>query len=283
MFYPTRLALIALCALLAVGFLPTAAAHAQAPQLTVSDRQASRSYSLQDLLASPEVLEVAIARDPVYGRPMTYRAIPLALLLKGLRLGPDDDVQARATDNFSIGIPGRLLTDAQPGGPRAFLAIEDPARPWPVVPKNGATTSAGPLYIVWQDGGRSGISSEYWAYNLASLSVVDSPFKRFPGLAVGADVPAADPVRRGLDRYVAVCIACHRFNGEGEGEQGPDLARPMNPVDYLQPQALRKLLRNPESVRTWPNRQMPGFDAETLSDGDIDAIVAWLAYKARHP
>ena len=83
-----------------------------------------------------------------------------------------------------------------------------------------------------------------------------------------------------LDRFVAVCMACHRFAGAGEGTQGPDLAQPMNPLDYFQPAALRKLLRDPKSVRDWPEQKMPAFSEESLSDTDIDAIVAWLAYKA---
>src|SRR5450631_2645139 len=112
------------------------------------------------------------------------------------------------------------------------------------------------------------------------LAITDKPAKRWPGLAVGADVPAADPVHRGLERFVAVCMACHRFAGEGEGTQGPDLARPMNPVDYFQPAALRKFLRDPRSVRAWAEEKMPAFGEESLPDSDIDAIVAWLAYKA---
>ena len=55
----------------------------------------------------------------------------------------------------------------------------------------------------------------------------------------------------------------------------------MNPVEYFQPAALKKLLRNPSSVRTWPEQKMPAFDEASLSDADIDAIVAWLAYKNR--
>jgi mono/diheme cytochrome c family protein len=95
-------------------------------------------------------------------------------------------------------------------------------------------------------------------------------------------VPAGDPIRHGLDRFVAICMACHKFNGAGEGTQGPDLATPMNPVDYFKPDALRKLLRDPKSLRTWPDQKMPAFDTASLPDTDIDAIVAWLAYKARH-
>ena len=129
--------------------------------------------------------------------------------------------------------------------------------------------------------GKQAVSSEYWAYQLAALSIVDSPAKRWPQLAVGADVPPSSPVRRGLDRFVEVCLACHRFRGAGEGTQGPDLGQPMNPADYFQPGILKKLLRDPESVRSWPERKMPAFTPEMLADSDIEAIDAWLAYKAR--
>lgn len=254
--------------------------QAQTPSLTIADRGTSRTVSRTEVLADRRLQNVAIAYDPVYRRPMTYRSIAVSELLKGYRIGDDDYVQARAYDNFSVSIPAGLLTNTSPSSAEAFLAVEDPAMPWPALPGT-SKGSAGPFYIVWRGGTRSEISSEYWAYHLAALTVTDSPFKRWPGLAVAAEVPATDAIRRGLDRFVAVCMACHRFNGEGEGEQGPDLARPMNPVDYFQPTVLKKYLRNPSSVRTWPGQKMPAFDENNLSDADIDAIVAWLAYKAR--
>ena len=257
--------------------LPFVAAHAQT--LTVADRQSSRSYTAQALLADPATRAVTID-DVVYHRRMTYRAIPTATLLKRVTVGDDDYVQARATDNFSIAIPARLL-ELSTAETKAFIAIEDPASRWPPLPQSKSKQSAGPFYIVWRTSGIAAISSEYWAYKLAALTVTDSPFKRWPGLAVAANVPATDPIRRGLDRFVAVCMACHRFHGQGEGTQGPDLGIPMNPVDYFQPQALRKLLRNPASVRHWPDQKMPAFSADQLSDADIDAIVAWLSYKAK--
>jgi len=272
--------LLALALVAGLGCFIGGESQAQTPSLTITDRSASRTLSRAELLADRRLQTVAIAYDPVYRRPMTYRAIAVADLLKGAGIGNDDHVQARAYDNFSISIPADLLMATPPSGPEAFLAIEDPAAPWPAIP--GTTKgSAGPFYIVWRGGTRAEISSEYWAYHLATLTVTDSPFKRWPGLAVAADVSAGDPIRRGLDRFVAVCMACHRFNGEGEGEQGPDLARPMNPVDYFQPAILKKYLRNPSSVRTWPEQKMPAFDQDNLSDADIDAIVAWLTYKAR--
>jgi mono/diheme cytochrome c family protein len=253
-------------------------ANAQAPNLTVTGRDgASKTYPRDALLALPGVRTITVT-DPVYGRTMTYRAVPTAEILKDAKVGADDYVQARATDNFSIGIPGRLLVANAPPV-EGFIAIEDPASPWPDVPRKSG--SAGPFYIVWQLAPPATVSSEYWSYRLAALVVTDSPIKRWPGLGVGAEVPASDPIRAGLDRFVTLCIACHRFNGQGEGDQGPDLGQPMNPVDYLQPAALRKMIRNPASVRKWPDQKMPGFAEDTLSNSDLDAIIAWLTYKAQ--
>jgi mono/diheme cytochrome c family protein len=252
---------------------------AQSPTLTVTGKEATRSYAQQALLAHPAARSVTVA-DPVYRRTMTYRAIPLAELLKGTGIGADDHVQARAIDNFSISIPGSLA-NANTAQIEAFVAIDDPSAPWPPIPGKPDKASAGPFYVIWRLEPSAHVSSEYWAYRLAALAVTDNPLKRWPGLAIGADIPANDPIRTGLDRFVSMCIACHRFNGEGEGEQGPDLGRPMNVTDYFQIPALKKLIRDPASVRQWPEQKMPGFDRAALSDSDLDAIVDWLAYKAR--
>lgn len=256
------------------------AAQAAEPILSVTDGKTERSHGRSDLLADPGLREVTITPDPIYGRSMTYRAIPAAYLLKEVRPGADDHVQVRATDGFSVSIPARLLIQGGPGGAEAFLAVESPEAPWPVLPVENQTASAGPFYLVWRNAGRGAVSSEYWAYRVASLTLVDSPARRWPGLAVAARVPANDPVRRGLERFVEVCMACYRFNGEGESELGPDLGRPMNPVQYFQPAALRKYLRDPGGLRTWPERKMPAFSKEDLSDADIAAIIAWLSHKA---
>ena len=270
-----RLLAIALLAIIIA--LP---AIAQSPTLTVTGRTSTRTFTQKALLANPAIRSVTVA-DPVYRRTMTYRAIPLAELLKGTGIGPDDHLQARATDNFSVAIPGRLAASADTAQVEAFLAIEDPEAPWPAIPGKPDKASAGPFYIIWRRAPSIQISPEYWAYRLAALAVTDSPLKRWPGLAVGADVPAGDPIRTGLDRFVALCMACHRFNGDGEGEQGPDLGRPMNVTEYFQIPALKKLIRDPASVRRWPDQKMPGFDRAALSDNDLDAIVDWLAYKAK--
>ena len=253
---------------------------AQSPTIAIGGRETSRTFTQKTLLAHPEVRSVTVA-DPVYRRSMTYRAIPLPELLKGIAIDADDHVQARAIDNFSVSIPGRLAASTDIARVEAFLAVEDPAAPWPAIPGKHDKESAGPFYIIWQFNHSVSVSTEYWAYRLASLTVTDSPLKRWPGLAVGPDVPAGDRIRAGLDGFVATCMACHRFNGEGEGDQGPDLGRPMNVTEYFQIPALKKLIRNPQSVRQWPDQKMQPIDHSALSDSDLDAIVDWLAYKAR--
>lgn len=254
-------------------------ARAQSPTVVVSHGESKKTYTRQELLTHRAVRNVTV-EDPVYRRSMTYRAIPMADLLKDMKVGPGDYVQARATDNFSIGIPGRLLGSANAAQVEAFLAVEDPAAPWPALPNHPGET-AGPFYVIWRLAPSAHVSREYWAYKLAALAVTDSPLKRWPGLDVAADVPASDPIRTGLDRYVELCISCHRFNGAGEGQQGPDLAQPMNPVEYFQVPALKKLIRDPSSVRKWPELRMPRFDESTLSEADLDAMIAWLTYKAQ--
>lgn len=272
--------LLAAALLGAMACLVALSVAAQSPTLTVTGRDSSKTFGQKALLAHPSLRSVTVA-DPVYRRTMTYRAIPLSELLKGTGIGADDHVQARAIDNFSVSIPGRLAASADIAQVEAFLAIEDPAAPWPAVPGKQDKASAGPFYVIWRRAPSVNVSPEYWAYRLAALAVTDSPLKRWPGLAVGPDVPAGDRIRTGLDRFVAMCMSCHRFNGEGEGDQGPDLGRPMNVTDYFQIPALKKLIRNPASVRQWPHQKMQSLDQSQLSDSDLDAIVDWLAYKAK--
>ena len=262
--------------------LAFAAPVAHAQTLTLADRAKSSTLTRDALLGRPDAVEVTIARDPVYGgRTMDYRAVPAAALLKGLAVGAGDYVQARATDDFSVSIPARLLTAPAGSDVEAFVAIETQARPWPALAGANKKGSAGPFTLIWRTKTPASVSGEYWTYHLAALTVGDSPYERWPVLAVGAEVPAADPIRHGLDRFVAACMACHRFDGAGEGTMGPDLARPLNPVEWFQPAALKKFIRDPKSVRDWPEAKMAASDAESLPDGDIDAIVAWLTYKAR--
>jgi cytochrome c1 len=56
----------------------------------------------------------------------------------------------------------------------------------------------------------------------------------------------------------------------------------MNVTKYMSEAGLRALIRNPKAVRSWPQQQMIGFDETTVSNTELDALIAYLAYIGKH-
>ncbi|HHL4081084.1 cytochrome c [Burkholderia sp. A2] len=239
----------------------------------------ARAVTRQTLLARADAANIHVPRDIAYGRPMTFRAVPFAALLGDTPLPDDGVLETRAADGFAAQLPLDLVRRRAPAGATPWLAIEDPARPWPKLP--GKQVSAGPFYLVWLGPDASSVRGEQWPYQIVRITIESSPLARWPSLAVDAALPANDPARAGQRLFVTQCLACHRIDGAGSSHAGPDLNTPMNPVDYFQPAALRRYIRNPASVRDWPGRSMPAFPPDQLSDRELDQIVAYLAYRAR--
>ncbi|WP_412024790.1 c-type cytochrome [Burkholderia cepacia] len=239
----------------------------------------ARTLTRQTLLARPDATDIRVPRDIAYGRPMTFRAVPFAALLGDTPLPADGVLETRAADGFAAQLPMDLVRHRAPAGAVAWLAIEDPAHPWPKLP--GKQVSAGPFYLVWLGPDASSVRGEQWPYQIVRVTIESSPVTRWPSLAVDSALPENDPARAGQHLFVTQCLACHRLDGAGSSHAGPDLNAPMNPVDYFQPAALRRYIRNPASVRDWPGRSMPAFPPDQLSDRELDQIVAYLAYMAR--
>lgn len=265
--------------LLLVGFSSAlGTAHAEDRVLTLSSGTETRRFTAAQLLRRPDAVELTIPADVSYGRAMKYRAVPLLPLVS---VGPAlDTIEARAADGFVSQIPLALVEKGATGGAKAWIAIEDPATPWPMLP--GKSASAGPFYLVWENPERSAIGSEQWPYQLASLTEVESPAHRWPQMVVDPSLPADAPARRGQAVFTTQCLPCHRMKGAGAADVGPDLGQPMNPVQYLTAKGLRNLIRNPKGVRTWPQQQMPGFDETMIRETDLDALVAYLTHMATH-
>jgi mono/diheme cytochrome c family protein len=263
--------------LLLAGFAPESGAVDTGDRvLTLSIGPEARRYTAAQLLGRPDAVELTIPGDVSYGRPMKYRAVPLLALVK---VGSAfDTIEARAADGFVSQIPLALVEKGATGGAKAWIAVEDPAAPWPVLP--GKTASAGPFYLVWENPERSAIGSEQWPYQVASLTEVESPAHRWPQMVVAASLPGDAPARRGQAVFTTQCLPCHRMKGAGAADVGPDLGQPMNPTQYFTPKGLRSLIRNPKAVRTWPQQQMPAFDETKISDADLDALIAYLAHMA---
>jgi mono/diheme cytochrome c family protein len=266
-------ALVMLCFLLLGGI-----ARADEPTLTVTVANDTRSFTLGELLARPDAATIEVVGDITYHAPMTYRAVPVASLLAGMTFPPDSVIEVVALDGFIAQLPPDLVLNTDASKAVAWLAIEPADRPWPSIPQKDA--SAGPFYIVWTGAGVGGIRSEQWPYQVAKLVSQPSPASRWPVLAVNSALPPADPLRAGQALFFVQCLPCHKLNGGGASDVGPDLNLPQNPTEYLTPQGLHDLIRNSKAVRTWPTQTMPAFPPEHLSDPDIALVIGYLKHMA---
>jgi mono/diheme cytochrome c family protein len=257
------------------GVAPSGAAERV---LTLSFGGELRHITAAELLARPDAASLTVPDDVSYHRAMTYRAVPLLGLI-GDTPGLDfDTIEARASDGFVSQVPASLVMKGASGGAVAWVAVEDPGAPWPNLP--GQQKSGGPFYLVWEHTERSGVGSEQWPFALASLTGVEDPVRRWPQLAVDPALPNDAAERRGQAAFIKNCMPCHRMKGAGQGEMGPDLGQPMNVTTYMTTSGIRAVIRDPKAVRTWPKQQMIGFDAASLPDADLDALIAFLAHMA---
>jgi mono/diheme cytochrome c family protein len=237
------------------------------PALDVDLGGGVQHYERAALLKRPEVRTVNVADDVSYHKAMHYRALPLSALIgKGKLKGA---VQFTATDGFVANIPAALLEGA--GDP--WLAIEPADKPWPAVKPGGP--SAGPFYLVWLAPQKGGVAQEQWPYQVAKIAAGQPLAVRFPEI-VPKNLVSGSAEERGLKVYTANCASCHTINGAGDANVGPDLNLPANPTDYFQEAYLRRLIREPASVRTWKTRLMPGFSSKALSDEDINDVLGYL-------
>jgi mono/diheme cytochrome c family protein len=256
--------------------LCAAGAYAQPaqPTLTVTAAAVTKRFTAAELLSRPDLASLQIPPGVDYDVPLTVQAVPLLDLLAPFPLERFDRLEASATDGFVAQIPLTLIEAGKSGGSVAWVAVEDPAHPWPKM--QGKDTGAGPFYLVWQYPERSRVANEQWPYMLEKLTAVQSPGFRWPQLKVNETLPPDAPARLGEEIFATQCLPCHRLNGGGGSGIGPDLGQPMAATEYMTERGLRALVRDPKSVRTWPQQQMPAFSPTILPDADLDALIAYL-------
>ncbi|TKK31932.1 MULTISPECIES: c-type cytochrome [unclassified Pseudomonas] len=247
---------------------------AWAAQLTVELDHASKTWQTTDLLKHPDAQTVQIVDDVSYKRTMTYRAVPLAALLPGLT--PGSHLQAVALDGFAAELAAAPLLEKN--GARAWLAVEDPAHPWPALAQG--KPSAGPFYLVWTDPQAGRVSPEQWPFQISRIKQLQTVAERFPALLPDPELPADDPVNQGFALFQKNCLACHRLNGAGDAQVGPDLNIPYNPTEYFSGDFLKRYIRDPQSLRHWPQAKMPAIATSVLPDTELDLLVAYLQHMA---
>ena len=232
-----------------------------------------KKYSTGELLGRKDATSITVPDDVSYRRSMTYKVVPLLALLPRTSGDHYDTLEAKASDGFVAQIPLGLLNHP---GAVPYLAVEDPAHPWPALPHE--TKSAGPFYVVWDHPQSSDVRAEQWPFALVSLTLAESPLHRWPQLASHSAAPLA---QSGQTVFVTYCLPCHQLSGAGVGKVGPDLGKPMPVMQYITEPGLRAIVRNPAGVRTWPEQHMTGFGTKTLPEKDLDALVAYLQGMAK--
>jgi mono/diheme cytochrome c family protein len=254
--------------------------HALAATATleiVSDKQ-RLTFSQSQLLSRRDIQTLSIA-DSVYKHRFTrFKAIPIGSLFKGLAIPALAVVQCNGADGFSAILEQTRLFSTDPEASKAYLAIEDPKRPWPLLV--GKTTSAGPFYLVWMNPEVSAIGPEEWPYQIASFHILSDPRAVFPKAYPAGDAPL--DVQSGFRSFQKNCFACHKMNGDGAGSIAPDLNLPMNPTEYFGPKTLARLIRDPASVRTWPGMVMRGFSEGAIPDAELADLIAYLRYMSKN-
>jgi mono/diheme cytochrome c family protein len=268
------------CAALGVAALAAilpAPSRAGGPTLTVTAAGVTHRFDRDALLARADVAEITTSRDVAYGVQRRYRAVPLANLMAPFAIPADAVVEVVAQDGFVAQLPSDLI-GGRDGEAVPYLAIETEDEPWPQIP--GKDKSAGPFYIIWLGAHATSVPAADWPYQVVSLAVQEAPTTRWPALAVDPRLPPLDPARAGQILFINKCFTCHTLNHAGTASAGPDLNLPMNPTEYLSEPGLRALIRDPRSVRVWPEQRMPGFAQADLSDEELGMVVAYLRHMA---
>ncbi len=258
------------------GFGLSCCAWSNEPALTVTTGGNTVSYAPAALLALPASTQVTIPQDVAYQREMTFHAVPVASVLSGVRA--EETIRFVTRDGFVASLPAAALL-AGGDGAVAYLAVEATDAPWPPL-KAGDVASAGPFYLVWLRPERGAIVREQWPYQVVRIEAVAPLAKRYPMVAPATSLSARDPARRGFEVYVKDCSVCHTMNLGGDSTVGPDLNLPYNPTEYMRPDALRRVIRDPQSLRRWPETRMPAFGAKVISDRELADLMAYLRHMA---
>lgn len=247
--------------------------------LTLNVGGQSRTLSRDALLHDPHLRDVTV-EDQNLKRRLTFKALPVTELFRGQSISPDASATTAASDGYVSHLPTRLLLADRADGPRAWLAVEDPNAPWPTLKGQGI----GPFRLIWTapPAKASLVNESLWTYSIVRIDIAALPGERFAAIRPAAGQPADGPVMRGFATFQRVCFSCHTLNRAGDATLGPDLNVPYSPVEYLGDEKLRHLIRDPQSLRWWPNARMSAIDEKTLSNAQLNDLLAYFHHMAQH-
>jgi mono/diheme cytochrome c family protein len=273
----TNISLIAFAVLASVAH--SAPALAKEPTLAIQSGSKEIVFKRSELLKRKDAVTLKIDYDPALpGRTMEYRAVPAHALFEGIEIPKDATIQFKCLDGFAGPIDKEKLLNSSSSESIAYLAIEPPDSKWPALnpPKDMRTPA--PYYLVWVDPKKSGIGQEQWPFQLSGFEVKGKLETLYPAIQPVSRVKA---VRSGYESFVKNCFACHTMNRQGASQMGPDLNVPKNPTEYFTEKTLRAYIRDPQSLRHWPQAKMTPFSKEALPESELSDLVAYLRQMSR--
>ncbi len=233
-------------------------------------------FTVSDLKKMRGTKTVTVDNDPAYPQQkMTYLAAPVSELFSGVNFDSDRIIEFKCLDGFSGPIDAKRLLKNSPDSSKAFIAFEVLNSPWPKL-KPSSEATAGPFYLIWDRPELSKIVTEEWPYQLKELNLRGKFDEHYPNLT-----PKLEKFRRGFEVFRTNCLPCHKLNQQGHGTLGPDLNHPYSPTEYMGEIFLPMLIRDPQSLRKFPNSKMPAFSKKDLPDSDLNALIQYLSHMAR--
>lgn len=246
---------------------------AWATDLVIDIKGKTQTFKRAELLINSQT--VKLQKDPTYSKEMTYDAVSVRELLSGTSVPENAALLFEASDGFRVSIPASKVL-SQNSEAQAYLAVENPKKPWPKIKKKKA--SAGPYYLIWSgEAVAKHIGQEEWPFMVTKIILQKSFEEEYPGL-VPQDVRLGSKVYKGYQLFAQNCFACHAVNKVGGEKMGPDLGYPHSPTQYMVKKYFVKLVRNPQSLRAWTNSQMSAFPESVLSDSQIEMIWDYLGH-----
>jgi len=240
---------------------------------------AATKLSSEQLRQHPSTVSLVMSDAPAYpGVTLKLAAVPMKALLPSQYSRADMSIVFECLDGFAAAIPAARVLGESPDGARAFLAIEDPAAPWPLLKERPGTT-AGPFYLIWKAADNGRPVSEDWPYQVTRIVVKDLQ-GQFRGISPDSSVDSHSPITAGFQVFIANCSVCHTLNGVGDGHMGPDLNQPMNPTEYFRSGVFERYVRNPHAVLEWKGQRMPSFPVEVMTDAELAQLRSYLEYMA---
>lgn len=252
-----------------------------ASTLSIISQKKSVSFSTQQLRHFP-LTQIEMDYNRAYpGTKMMYTSVRLCDLLKPYRINPAHFLEFIAADHFSVLIPASKILNCKKKGSVAYLAIE-PDKKWPVL-FNHTNTTAGPYAVIWTYPERASISDEYWAWSVVKIIEHDRVDDSIV-ISQPAHLPATIKKRvlNGYATYVSHCSSCHTIKQIGKATIGPDLIYPKTIFDYYPDRKqLKQFIRDPQSVRNFPNSRMSGSSYIGLSEADLDDLIYYLDWMVK--